>query len=240
MYTLRVKTTTILKQSTNQAINLSPFDRYTLPGSALLPIAAYQVAGDHLKVTFGKDESGIQVAFNGRNTWYVYAAHVELLNSGKPIKPHTPSQNLMGSLMLFTPTADIDEFGATLYKLALVVNGKEVSHVKAVSGQPGKKPVRLKQDVSGSMRPCPEGKYQLGGVAEGWWGDGLGRYWIPVIGTEPYRRAIGIHPDQNRYKGFPGSAGCICPLDEKSTVRVCAWRDDGVDTLICDYGLGTF
>jgi hypothetical protein len=237
MYALKVTHPTFFKQSTNQALSLPPDQVIQVAEGTEYPISSFApLRSNHIKFSLGKKD-GVQLSINGRNTWIAFGGHVKLLKDGKDLDTPKPSINNMTARLKMTTTGKRDQFGADLYKLAFIKDGREVSSVTVISGQPGLKPVKLAQDQPGSMRPCPQGLYSLGDPEYGWWGEGLGRIWISVYGTDPYRNAIGIHEDANRWDGYPGSAGCICPLNETETRRVASWVEDGVRMLEVDYGL---
>lgn len=136
--------------------------------------------------------------------------------------------------LLMRPTGRLDQFGGVLFSLSKTVDGKPVDAVLAISGAPGKTAVPVSHDYSGSMRPCPQGRFKLGGVERGAWGAAIGNIWISVYGTEP-RQAIGIHSDANRGQA-PGSAGCVCPLTDADMEQVARWRQEGIDILVVDHG----
>lgn len=238
MHTIKVTFPTAFKQSTNQAISLPPEEVFQVAEGTEYPVSSFApLKSNHVRFSLGKDSDGKQIALNGRNTWIAFAGHVQILKDGKPIDLTPPSTNQSLSRLKMTPTGKKDQFGGDLYKLALIKEGREISSVTVISGQPGMRPVKLAHDKPKSMRPCPQGLYSLGEPEYGWWGEGLGRIWISVYGTDPYRSAIGIHEDANRWDGYPGSAGCICPLNETEMRRVAAWVEDGVKMLEVDHGL---
>jgi hypothetical protein len=85
-YSLKFVLDTLLKQSTAQSSQLPGQDLQYIDAGTVLPIAAIQfVDHSHLKVTFGKDADGHQIAFKGRNTWYIYSPDVQILREGQPI-----------------------------------------------------------------------------------------------------------------------------------------------------------
>lgn len=236
-YTIKITKQTTLKTSTNQAINLPPEEKAEVNAGVELAISAYTPADSHIKFTLAKDDNGKQITINGRNTWLVFGGHCQVLKNGQPVQIGT-SIIQSGSYMLMRSAGKKDQFGGDLYRLSWMQGGREVDAVLVVSGQPGKKPVPRSEDYSGSMRPCPEGSHRLGPVEYGWFGNGIGARWISVSDTSP-RESVGIHADQNRFEGFPGSAGCICPLNESDMEKVCGWRNSGAETVIVDHGFGT-
>lgn len=156
-----------------------------------------------------------------------------------------PLPDPKGTYMLMRPTGGdaSDGLGGKAFNLALITNGVQSDVVEVISGYiSNQNPVPLKQDSVGSGRPTPEGIYSLGAVevapGGGIFSAALGNTWVLVIGTEPYRSAIGIHSDYNRTTSA-GSAGCICPLNQAGINKVAGWRNSGVSTLIVDHGLGS-
>lgn len=85
-YSLKFVLDTLLKQSTAQSSQLPEEQLQLIEADTELPIAAIQpVDGNHLKVTFGRDEQNNQISFKGRNTWYIYNPDVQVLRDGQPI-----------------------------------------------------------------------------------------------------------------------------------------------------------
>lgn len=85
-YTLNMQRDTWLKQSTAQSTSLPDEQKQLVSAGTVLPISGFRrVENDHLQVTFGLDDQGNQVQYQGRNTWYVYRPGVEVLRNGQPI-----------------------------------------------------------------------------------------------------------------------------------------------------------
>jgi len=57
-----------------QAATLPPEHKHQLGPNLRYPVAAVKTEGNYAIVTFGKNEDGEQVAFQGRNTWAFWAA----------------------------------------------------------------------------------------------------------------------------------------------------------------------
>ncbi|MGB3495588.1 MAG: lysozyme [Elainellaceae cyanobacterium] len=91
-YRVEFNVGTWLKQSKAQASSLSADQKYQISPMSL-PISGFLIEGEHLKVTFGKDSNGQQVQFLGRNTWYVYKPHADILLNGTPIYGYTLKVN---------------------------------------------------------------------------------------------------------------------------------------------------
>ena len=88
-YVLEVNTNTWLKQSPVQSNSLADNQRKLVEAGTVLPIIGFLIEKDHVKVTFGKDASGQQIQFLGRNTWYIYKLHADVLLNGIPIYGYT-------------------------------------------------------------------------------------------------------------------------------------------------------
>lgn len=117
--------------------------------------------------------------------------------------------------------------------------GNTVASLKVISGAPGAQKFRVPedpQDFPGNLEPIPQGRYTIGDIM--WAGarddyskdhahptNGIGPVFVPIIKTfrDPQPRdAFGFHLDRNKI-GFPGSAGCVCPMtmdDLKELVRL--------------------
>ncbi|MBD1877255.1 glycoside hydrolase family protein [Nodosilinea sp. FACHB-131] len=107
--------------------------------------------------------------------------------------------------------------------------GNVAASLKVISGAPGRQNFRVPEDPldkAGNLEPLPQGRYTIGDIM--WAGarddyskdhahetNGIGPVFVPIIKTfrDPKPRdAFGFHQDRNK-SGFPGSAGCVCPLD---------------------------
>jgi GH24 family phage-related lysozyme (muramidase) len=82
-YSLRIKTDTWLKTSTDQASSLPPQNRAQVRSGQVFPVVAYRAAGNHIRFTLGQNAQGQQIFVNGRNTWYVFEPAAEILKDGK-------------------------------------------------------------------------------------------------------------------------------------------------------------
>jgi hypothetical protein len=130
--------------------------------------------------------------------------------------------------------------------LALMNGAIAVDKVQVYSGQAyAQEFLNPAADFSGSMRPIPEGVYQIGEMeyAPGTWGDGLGARYAALDVLSQYRAnnrgAIGLHLDANKAYS-PGSAGCVTTPTEAVLDRVVAWlaQNSQPDRLVVDYELG--
>lgn len=85
-YTLKVSIDTWFKLSTVQSSLLPDEQKQFIDAGSLIAISSYQlVKDDHIKVTLGLDSQGRQLAFKGRNTWYIYRPIAQLLRNGKVV-----------------------------------------------------------------------------------------------------------------------------------------------------------
>jgi hypothetical protein len=85
MISLSVLKTTIFKRQPIQSALLSQTDKATIAAGKVFELSAYVLEGDHFKITLKHQADWI----NGRNTWYVFALHVQLNLPQKAIA--TPS-----------------------------------------------------------------------------------------------------------------------------------------------------
>jgi lysozyme len=106
--------------------------------------------------------------------------------------------------------------------------GNTVASLNVISGAPNAQEFRVPEDpldFAGNLEPIPQGRYMIGDIQ--WAGlrddytvnhahptNGIGPVFVPIIKTfrDPQPRdAFGFHLDRNK-SGFPGSAGCVCPM----------------------------
>jgi hypothetical protein len=127
-------------------------------------------------------------------------------------------------------------------RLSLVENGIEKESVPAVSGQAYAQVYRKKSSPgnAGSMQPLPEAKYNLGaGVAV--YDDGLAPVFYSIYPDPLPRGEFGIHLDENRNEGKPGTAGCVGIPDKTKLDTVKRWMNlSKPKVLFVDWNLGTF
>lgn len=93
-YTLKIDRDTWLKLQPVQSTILPDDQKQLIHAGTALPISSYEVAGNHLKVSLGKDAQGNQLAYQGHNTWYVFQPDVEILQDSKPLSLIPTSVNL--------------------------------------------------------------------------------------------------------------------------------------------------
>lgn len=138
-----------------------------------------------------------------------------------------------------------DEYGLKIFGLYLMNGDRVVDKLVVCSGQAyAQDVVWPEDDYSGSMRPCPEGVYNLGAVDDLGYdpgaSDGYGQWVIPLEPKFPLRRSLlRAHGDRNRATSA-GSAGCLCPYFEKDMAILVGWmRSKAKPTyLVMDHGLG--
>lgn len=92
-YSIRAKLDTWLKVSPEQGSSLAEDEKDFFKAGTSYPISAYAIAGNHLKVTLGKDDQGQQIVVKGRNTWCIYADAAEILNNGAVVDLTPPATN---------------------------------------------------------------------------------------------------------------------------------------------------
>lgn len=102
-YSVRFKIDTYLKSNEGQSSDLTEDQKALVKASSEYPIVAYNIARNHVRVTFGKLDSGEQVFFKGKNTWYIYQPSVDVLRDGAIVeageadRPEPPSAQTPGS-----------------------------------------------------------------------------------------------------------------------------------------------
>lgn len=93
---LKITVSTWLKRSPVQSVTLLSNQKYPVQPGTCYPLAQYELQGDHYKVVLGKDSNGNQINLIGFNTWFVYAAHAQILQDGSPIVAATGKTNSDG------------------------------------------------------------------------------------------------------------------------------------------------
>jgi len=84
-YILKINRDTWLKLSTAQSAALSADQKQAISAGTSLTISTYEIVGDHIKVSLGKDAQGKQLTYQGRNTWYAFRPDVEIWQDGNPL-----------------------------------------------------------------------------------------------------------------------------------------------------------
>lgn len=89
MTQLKILVDTMLKQQPVQSSQLSDGQKQAVSAGSVFDIRAYLIVPGHLKVTFTNQ------TFQGKNTWYIFAQHAQLLDThGKPIPVLSPAIKL--------------------------------------------------------------------------------------------------------------------------------------------------
>lgn len=92
VYSLKTTLDTWLKQTTGQGSSLLPEQRYFIHAGTMLPLSTFRVVGNHhVAVALGLDDSGHQLQFNGRNTWYVYRPAIQIFKDGNVVDLFPPT-----------------------------------------------------------------------------------------------------------------------------------------------------
>ena len=148
--------------------------------------------------------------------------------------------------LLCEKTEAYDSFGLRVLRLSLMNGDRTVDKIAVCSGQSwAQEFIDPRNDRSGSMRPAPEGIYDIDSIDDLGYDpgprDGFGRYWVPITQRNPQnnRSAFGFHQDRNRATS-PGSAGCLCPYNAADMQKLIAWlrAESKPQFLIVDWGLG--
>jgi len=81
-YNIQAIQDTWFKLSTASSSSLPDEQKSIFKGKSTITVDSYKLDADnHIKFTLSKDDQGQQVFINGRNTWLVYAPHVNVLRS---------------------------------------------------------------------------------------------------------------------------------------------------------------
>ena len=98
-YTLTILSDTYFKQATEQASELPSDKKVFVKQGQQYPLSSFvQSQSQHTKFSLGKDDRGIQMALQGKNTWYAYAPHVQVLQDGQPFNAaHTTGTRAIGA-----------------------------------------------------------------------------------------------------------------------------------------------
>ncbi|MDX2229952.1 MAG: hypothetical protein NW220_09955 [Leptolyngbyaceae cyanobacterium bins.349] len=165
-----------------------------------------------------------------------------------PTQAQTPNATQLSwvapkqAIMRLTPTTRFTATGERILNLDLLLDGKLVDRVQAVSGRPGRQHFRLgPASQAGSREPLPQGTYQVGAVdRQGGLPAAMGDTFIPVTPLfATSRSGIGIHLDADRHlQGGSGTIGCLGVLDQADLDAVVRFvQTYRVRTLTVDYGL---
>ncbi|MBD2020942.1 hypothetical protein H6F43_12210 [Leptolyngbya sp. FACHB-36] len=250
-YLLKITHDTVLKLSTKQAQDVSADQTCPIKQGAEYPIVSWATeAHGHVRVAFGLGKDGKQITFPGPdgrslNTWILFKEHCEIFKNGKLLNPPRPPEPPASDsyALLLRPTGERDDDGCLTFTLAWTKNGKSVDRMTVLSGAPGTDIIYPTQDYAGSLRPLPEGVYDLGPVERGWFAPAIGNILVTLTVQPAYRvnnrDHFLIHEDANRSIA-PGTAGCISPYSATDMERVVSWLNaqSRPRYLVADYGLG--
>lgn len=148
--------------------------------------------------------------------------------------------------LLCEKTDSYDNYGLRILRLSLMNGDRTVDKIAVCSGQSyAQEFVDPRHDYSGSMRPAPEGVWDIGTIDDLGYdpgpNDGFGRYWVPIEqrNAPNSRGAFGFHQDRNRATS-PGSAGCISPYTAVDMEKIITWLKSTAKPqyLVVDWGLG--
>jgi hypothetical protein len=169
-------------------------------------------------------------------------AEVARLYRNNPAPPPDPAP----VFLLCENTGVFDSNGLAVLRLSLFNGDRLVDKIAVCSGQSwAQEFVNPRNDRSGSMRPAPEGVYDIGAIDDLGYdpgaSDGFGRYWVPIEQRNPpnNRSAFGFHEDRNRATS-PGSAGCLCPYNAADMLKIVQWLRAKArpEFLVVDWGVG--
>lgn len=92
VYRMKATLDTWLKQSTTQGSTLPANQRYFIRANTTLPLSTFRVVGNHhVAIALGLDDTGNQIQFNGRNTWYIYRPAVQIFKDGEMVDFFPPT-----------------------------------------------------------------------------------------------------------------------------------------------------
>jgi hypothetical protein len=138
-----------------------------------------------------------------------------------------------------------DEFGLKIFGMYLMNGDTAVDKLPFCSGQSyAQDVVPPLSDTSGSMRPLPEGIYDLGAVDDIGYdpgaSDGYGQWVYPLEPRAKIQRSLlRVHSDRNRSTS-PGSAGCVTPYTVSQMFAFVGWtkQKNPPKYFVMDHGLG--
>ncbi len=195
---------------------------------------------------FGTDEADGKV---GPKTWEKLWGDSQLIAA-----PEVSTETIPGKHYLKLTKSDRkDRYGCYILHLDYFKDGKLNERLEVCSGQANKQFFRTGvQSVSASFEPLPEGKWYVNDIR---WaggkdiynraimGDGIGPVTVGLDYQEPNftkRSAIEIHIDWNRYRGLPGTAGCVGIYNIADYKKFVSWlRDTDPRALYVDWNRGT-
>jgi hypothetical protein len=166
----------------------------------------------------------------------------DLYRKAPPVVAPPPKQDIY---LYCNWSGKYDDYGLKVFGLYLMNGDRVVDKLVVCSGQSyAQDVVWPEDDYSGSMRPCPEGVYDLGVIDDIGYDpgstDGFGQWTVPLNPRFRLQRsALLLHSDRNRATS-PGSAGCLVTYFEKDMYILVKWlRAKSKPTyLLMDHGLG--
>jgi hypothetical protein len=136
-----------------------------------------------------------------------------------------PAASTAPIYLLCEKTDGYDEFGLRILRLSLMNGDRTVDKIAVCSGQSyAQEFIDPRDDYSGSMRPAPEGIWDISAIDDIGYdpgsSDGFGRYFVPIVQrSAPNNRGeFGLHQDRNRAT----SPGCF-PKDEVEILTKAGW-----------------
>ena len=149
----------------------------------------------------------------------------ELFDSKGQPATNNPNQ---GYLVMVKTSQLVDKTNDPIWRVELVVNGKVVDYVEALSGRSYRQTAN--RDTSGNKSPLPMGRYSIDrqGISRAPFDDPeLGRgYWIPISPLfSTGRSSLGIHQDPSwgKTNGESGTSGCVGLRSPEDTAKVADW-----------------
>jgi hypothetical protein len=138
-----------------------------------------------------------------------------------------------------------DQYSNKIFGMYLMNGDKVVDKLPFTSGQSYAQDVVWPlDDWSGSMRPLPEGIYDIGALDDIGYdpgaSDGFGQWVYPLNPRAAIKRsALLVHADRNRQTS-PGSAGCCCPYTPEEMLKFVTWMSSKAKPkyFVMDHALG--
>ena len=194
---------------------------------------------------FYKGTPGQAEAANYLNSALTDAQKIEFQNFYRKAPPPAPPEEKKEVYIYCKWSGNYDEYGLKIFGMYLINGDRVVDKIAFCSGQSYAQDVVWPlDDYSGSMRPCPEGIYDLGAIDDLGYDpgdhDGFGRYVIPLNPRAKIQRSqLLAHADRNRSTS-PGSAGCTTPYSPEKMMVLVGWvrQKSGPKYLVMDHGLG--
>lgn len=215
------------------------------------------INGDFNKVTdiavrdfqedyFGADEADGKV---GKLTWKKLWGEAQKLKITVNNNSNIPGRNYLK----LTKTNRKDRYGCYVLDMAYYKNGRLKDSLEVCSGIAKSQFFRTGvESESRSFEPLPEGKWYINNI---YWNGDKDNYNAPSMnrGVGPVtvrldykgpgstrRKFIEIHIDENRGRGYPGTAGCVGVYNVVDYKRFVSWlRDTDPRDFYVDWGLGT-